>query len=245
LKKKIRIKSKTHLITAGTVADTNKERVFMITDIPIILASNSPRRRELLAQAGYNFTVIPSGCNEDTDILIPKDFVMELAARKARDVYDKVMSDTGVQDNCIVKAVDNNLHDNSTSSFIVIGSDTVVALNGRILGKPVDYDDAYNTLNSLSGQTHNVYTGVSIIYYNGNDTHISTFYENTEVTFYPMSHEEITWYLSTGDPMDKAGSYGIQTQGGLFIKEIKGDYNNVVGLPLAKVYHEINRLIGK
>lgn len=217
---------KTHLITAGTAADINKERFFMITDIPIILASNSPRRRELLAQAGYNFTVIPSGCNEDTDILIPKDFVMELAARKARDVYD-------------------NLHDKNSTPFIVIGSDTVVALNGRILGKPVDYDDAYNTLNSLSGQSHNVYTGVSIIYYNGMDTHISTFYENTEVTFYPMSHEEITWYLSTGDPMDKAGSYGIQTQGGLFIKEIKGDYNNVVGLPLAKVYHEINMLIGK
>jgi septum formation protein len=226
LKKKSRIKLKTHLITAGTAADINKERFFMITDIPIILASNSPRRRELLAQAGYNFTVIPSGCNEDTDILIPKDFVMELAARKARDVYD-------------------NLHDKNSTPFIVIGSDTVVALNGRILGKPVDYDDAYNTLNSLSGQSHNVYTGVSIIYYNGMDTHISTFYENTEVTFYPMSHEEITWYLSTGDPMDKAGSYGIQTQGGLFIKEIKGDYNNVVGLPLAKVYHEINMLIGK
>ena len=85
-----------------------------------------------------------------------------------------------------------------TQPFIVIGSDTVVALNGRILGKPVDYDDAYNTLNSLSGQTHNVYTGVSIMYYDGEKCRTKTFYENTEVTFYPMTHEEITGYLANG-----------------------------------------------
>lgn len=109
--------------------------------------------------------------------------------------------------------------------------------------KPVDYDDAYNTLNSLSGQTHNVYTGVSIMYYDGEKCRTKTFYENTEVTFYPMTHEEIVGYLATGDPFDKAGSYGIQTQGGLFVKGIKGSYDNVVGLPLSRLYHELNEML--
>lgn len=202
----------------------------MVTQIPIILASNSPRRKELLERAGYTFTVMPSDCDEATDIRFPKDMVMELAGRKAENVYKKV---------CTGHAGTEA----ETQPFIVIGSDTVVALNGRILGKPVDYDDAYNTLNSLSGQTHNVYTGVSIMYYDGEKCRTKTFYENTEVTFYPMTHEEITGYLATGDPFDKAGSYGIQTQGGLFVKEIKGSYDNVVGLPLSRLYHELNEML--
>ncbi len=202
----------------------------MVTQIPIILASNSPRRKELLERAGYTFTVMPSDCDEATDIRFPKDMVMELAGRKAENVYKKVCADRA--------GTEAEAH-----PFIVIGSDTVVALNGRILGKPVDYDDAYNTLNSLSGQTHNVYTGVSIMYYDGEKCRTKTFYENTEVTFYPMTHEEITGYLATGDPFDKAGSYGIQTQGGLFVKEIKGSYDNVVGLPLSRLYHELNEML--
>lgn len=202
----------------------------MVTQIPIILASNSPRRKELLERAGYTFTVMPSDCDESTDIRFPKDMVMELAGRKAENVYKKVCADRSGTEA-------------EAQPFIVIGSDTVVALNGRILGKPVDYDDAYNTLNSLSGQTHNVYTGVSIIYYDGEKCRTKTFYENTEVTFYPMTHEEIVGYLATGDPFDKAGSYGIQTQGGLFVKEIKGSYDNVVGLPLSRLYHELNEML--
>lgn len=202
----------------------------MVTQIPIILASNSPRRKELLERAGYTFTVMPSDCDESTDIRFPKDMVMELAGRKAENVYKKV---------CANRAGTEA----EAQPFIVIGSDTVVALNGRILGKPVDYDDAYNTLNSLSGQTHNVYTGVSIMYYDGEKCRTKTFYENTEVTFYPMTHEEITGYLATGDPFDKAGSYGIQTQGGLFVKEIRGSYDNVVGLPLSRLYHELNEML--
>lgn len=202
----------------------------MVTQIPIILASNSPRRKELLERAGYTFTVMPSDCDEATDIRFPKDMVMELAGRKAENVYKKVCADRAGTEA-------------ETQTFIVIGSDTVVALNGRILGKPVDYDDAYNTLNSLSGQTHNVYTGVSIMYYDGEKCRTKTFYENTEVTFYPMTHEEITGYLATGDPFDKAGSYGIQTQGGLFVKGIKGSYDNVVGLPLSRLYHELNEML--
>ncbi len=202
----------------------------MVTQIPIILASNSPRRKELLERAGYTFTVMPSDCDESTDIRFPKDMVMELAGRKAENVYKKVCADRAGTEA-------------EAQPFIVIGSDTVVALNGRILGKPVDYDDAYNTLNSLSGQTHNVYTGVSIMYYDGEKCRTKTFYENTEVTFYPMTHEEITGYLATGDPFDKAGSYGIQTQGGLFVKEIRGSYDNVVGLPLSRLYHELNEML--
>ena len=202
----------------------------MVTQIPIILASNSPRRKELLERAGYTFTVMPSDCDEATDIRFPKDMVMELAGRKAENVYKKVCADRA--------GTEAEAH-----PFIVIGSDTVVALNGRILGKPVDYDDAYNTLNSLSGQTQNVYTGVSIMYYDGEKCRTKTFYENTEVTFYPMTHEEIVGYLATGDPFDKAGSYGIQTQGGLFVKGIKGSYDNVVGLPLSRLYHELNEML--
>ena len=202
----------------------------MVTQIPIILASNSPRRKELLERVGYTFTVMPSDCDEATDIRFPKDMVMELAGRKAENVYKKVCTDRAGTEA-------------ETQPFIVIGSDTVVALNGRILGKPIDYDDAYNTLNSLSGQTHNVYTGVSIMYYDGEKCRTKTFYENTEVTFYPMTHEEIVGYLATGDPFDKAGSYGIQTQGGLFVKGIKGSYDNVVGLPLSRLYHELNEML--
>lgn len=206
----------------------------MITDIPIILASSSPRRQELLLQAGYHFTIQPSDCSEETDIRIPKDYVMELADRKAHNICSKELVRLSKKEHSVPQ-----------NPFLVLGADTVVALNGRILGKPVDYEDAYNTLHSLSGQTHHVYTGVSLIYYNGKKSHTRTFYECTEVSFYPMTHQEIVWYLSTKDPFDKAGSYGIQTQGGIFVKEIKGDYNNVVGLPLARVYHEIQELIIK
>lgn len=105
----------------------------MVTQIPIILASNSPRRKELLERAGYTFTVMPSDCDEATDIRFPKDMVMELAGRKAENVYKKACADRAGTEA-------------ETQPFIVIGSDTVVALNGRILGKPVDYDDAYNNV---------------------------------------------------------------------------------------------------
>ncbi len=203
----------------------------MKDDIRIILASGSPRRRELLSQAGYEYTVMVSDVDEYTETLIPKDYVMELSERKAKDICNKLMSGEFEFEKAEVGY-----------PFVVIGADTVVALNNRILGKPLDYDDAYNTLNSLAGQTHNVYTGVSLVYYNGSNMKVNTFYECTEVTFYPMTHEEIVWYLSTNEPFDKAGSYGIQGLGAKFVKSIKGDYNNVVGLPLARVYHEIESL---
>ena len=191
-----------------------------MTNIKIILASGSPRRKELLAQAGYDFDVCPSLSDEDLEPMAPSEYVMLLAKKKADEVCNRIIA----QD-------------------VVLGADTVVSLNGRILGKPYDYDDAYNTLNSLSDQTHQVYTGVCLIYVNGRAKSSSSFYEKTDVTFYPVSHDEIIQYLATNEPFDKAGSYGIQGKGGLFVKGIEGDHNNVVGLPLARVYHELEDLI--
>lgn len=199
----------------------------MITDIHIILASGSPRRKELLERAGYNFEVKVSDASEDINGKIPepKDFVIELARRKAGDVSEKEIA-------C-------RLRNDDKTPFIVIGADTVVALDDKILGKPKDKADAANMLQSLSGRSHHVYTGVSLVYYDGEKTRDKCFYECTEVVFYPMTDEEISWYVATGEPLDKAGSYGIQGKGGLFVKEICGDYNNVVGLPIARLYHEI------
>jgi septum formation protein len=111
------------------------------------------------------------------------------------------------------------------------------------LGKPYDYDDAYNTLNSLSDQTHQVFTGVCLILVETGIFRETSFFERTDVTFYPVSHQEIVEYLATDEPFDKAGSYGIQGRGGLFVRGISGDYNNVVGLPIARLYHEINNLM--
>lgn len=203
-----------------------------MTNIKIILASGSPRRKELLAQAGYDFDVCPSLSEEDLEVMAPSEYVMLLAKMKADEVCNRLITeDVGRR----VKKLPER--------FVVLGADTVVSLNGRILGKPYDYDDAYNTLNSLSDQTHQVYTGVCLIYVNGRAKSSSSFYEKTDVTFYPVSHDEIIQYLATNEPFDKAGSYGIQGKGGLFVKGIEGDYNNVVGLPLARVYHELEELV--
>ena len=195
-----------------------------MTNIKIILASGSPRRKELLTQAGYDFDVCPSLSEEDLEVMAAK--------MKADEVCNRIIAeDVGRRAKKLPE------------KFVILGADTVVSLNGRILGKPYDYDDAYNTLNSLSDQTHQVYTGVCLIYVEGRAKTSSSFFEKTDVTFYPVSHEEIIQYLATNEPFDKAGSYGIQGKGGLFVKEINGDYNNVVGLPLARVYHEIETLI--
>ncbi len=153
---------------------------------------------------------IPSP-DEDLEPMAPSEYVMLLAKKKAdEDVQQGPSPD-------IVRRVKK-----LPERFVVLGADTVVSLNGRILGKPYDFDDAYNTLNSLSDQTHQVYTGVCLIYVNGRAKSSSSFYEKTDVTFYPVSHDEIIQYLATNEPFDKAGSYGIQGKGGLFVKGIDG-----------------------
>ena len=185
----------------------------------MILASASPRRRELLEQGGIPFTVIPSQAEEKLTTTQPGLAVEELSYLKCSDIYEK-----------------------STEDAVVIGADTVVASEGKILGKPSSKEDAVKMLQSLQGKAHEVYTGVTIMVREGEENRKKTFHEKTKVVFYPMSEEEIRSYVDTGEPMDKAGAYGIQGKSAIFIKEINGDYNNVVGLPLARLYQELKNM---
>lgn len=177
---------------------------------PIILASASPRRRELLAQAGFNFEVIPAHVNEDVlpgeD---PKTYVVRLARDKAEAVYGQLR----------------------VPEAIVIGADTTVTIDGHILAKPEDARDAARMLRKLSGRTHQVITAVAIASALGTDASA----EVTSVEFLRLSDEEITAYVATGEPMDKAGAYGIQGYAARWIPRIEGCYFNVVGLPIARV----------
>ena len=186
----------------------------------IVLASQSPRRRELLDRAGFLFEVIPSDRDEIITKTIPSEVVCELSYQKAMDVYENLAN----QEN-----------------YLVIGADTVVASEGEILGKPKSKQEAYDMLKKLAGKDHEVYTGVTFVY-NEDVLKSHTFFECTRVTFYPMTDKEINDYIKTGDPMDKAGAYGIQGPCGIYIEKIDGDYNNVVGLPIARVYQELKEL---
>lgn len=185
----------------------------------IILASASPRRRELLEQGGIPFMVIPSQAEEKITMTQPGLAVEELSYLKCCDIYEKLDEDV-----------------------VVIGADTVVASEDKILGKPSSKEDAVKMLQSLQGKAHEVYTGVTIMIREGEKKRKKTFHEKTKVVFYSMSEEEIRSYVDTGEPMDKAGAYGIQGKSAVFIKEISGDYNNVVGLPLARLYQELKNM---
>ncbi len=199
----------------------------------VILASASPRRRELLTQIVPDFEVIPSEGEEIITKEDPPQIVMELAAQKAESVAQKLSAQK-------LTARKDETAD-SDDEMLIIGADTIVVLDGQILGKPVDEADACRMLRALSGNTHQVYTGVCLILMlpGTGEYSLRTFYEKTDVTFYPMTEEEIRDYIETGDPMDKAGAYGIQSGCGKYIRGINGDYNNVVGLPVARLFHEI------
>lgn len=180
----------------------------------IILASGSPRRKEILENAGFDFCVRVADVDEVLpDGISPHKAVLYLSKLK----------------NSAVKCNDDE---------IVVSADTVVACDGEILGKPSDKSDAVRMLKMLSGRTHSVFTGVCI---NGNGK-ICNFFEETKVTFYPLSDAEIDDYVNTVEPLDKAGAYGIQGLGALFVKKIDGDYLNVVGLPLARLAREIKKI---
>lgn len=180
----------------------------------IILASNSPRRRELLSLAGIEYTVIPSGCDEILPEKIkPALAVEELARQKAEDVSSRYPDE------------------------LIIAADTVVALGDTILGKPEDDEDAFRMLSSLSGKIHTVYTGVCIM--TKDKTEI--FHSATDVEFYKLTEKEIWDYINTKEPNDKAGAYGIQGKGSLLVKGISGDYFNVVGLPLAETVRYLKK----
>ena len=173
----------------------------------IILASASPRRKELLTLAGVNFTVEVADADETLeDGVTPDEAVKQLAEIKARAVFEQ--------------------HADS----IVIGADTVVAVDDKILGKPKNYEEANEMLNLLSGRKHFVFTGVCLM----SQEKTTVFCQKTAVEFYPLSQNEIDEYIASNDCYDKAGGYGIQTNGCVLVKGIEGDYFNVVGLPVAE-----------
>lgn len=187
-----------------------------------ILASASPRRRELLTQAGFTFTVAPSDVEERITKTVPFEVVTELASQKALNVFSSLSAE-----------------EENTGGVTVIGADTVVVYNGEILGKPADEDEALAMLSMLSDRTHQVYTGVALVSGDRKQPDVRTFYECTDVSFYPISREDLERYVRSGDPLDKAGAYGIQGPFAIHVKEIHGDYNNVVGLPIARLYREL------
>lgn len=188
----------------------------------IVLASASPRRRQLLEQVGIPHRVYPSQVEEVVTSTIPSRVVEELSEQKCADVLERVPEGT-----------------------LVLGADTVVAFEGRILGKPSDEEEAFRMLDMLQGNTHQVYTGVTMMEKRNGRTYRETFHACTDVTFYPVSHEELRAYIATGEPMDKAGAYGIQGSFAAFVQGIRGDYNNVVGLPAAAVYQRLKKFPGR
>ncbi|BCB04996.1 Maf family protein [Bacillus sp. KH172YL63] len=174
----------------------------------LILASQSPRRKELLQQIQLSFSVISSAVEETfSPDLLPHEAVMYLARKKAKDISQH------------------------HPEHYVIGSDTVVTKDGKILGKPESKEEAKEMLSMLSGSDHEVFTGVAIIH--GDVEEI--FYEKTDVTFWELTAQEIDEYIASEEPFDKAGSYGIQGIGAKFVKSIKGDYFSVVGLPISRL----------
>ncbi|MBE4908145.1 septum formation inhibitor Maf [Bacillus luteolus] len=181
----------------------------------LILASGSPRRKELLNNLQTPFEISVSDIEEVVDPqLVPEQVVMSLAEQKARDVAKKYPND------------------------FVLGADTIVVYDHQILGKPKDKQESYTMLKLLSGQVHEVLTGVAIIV--GEDA--VTFFERTEVEFWELTDEEIWKYINSGEPADKAGSYGIQELGSVLVKRISGDYFSVVGLPISRTIRELQKL---
>lgn len=188
--------------------------------LKIVLASASERRQELLNRLVENFTIIVSEFDESLvefqgDL---SEYVENIALGKAKDVVDKVKQDA-----------------------IIIAADTIVTLENDILGKPKDKDDAFRMLKMLSGRVHKVYSGLVLI--NTSNGRVIKTSLATEVKFSSLTDEEIIKYINSGEPLDKAGAYGIQGKGGIFVEEIRGCYYNVVGLPLNKLKYMLNEII--
>ncbi|MBQ8184202.1 MAG: septum formation protein Maf [Lachnospiraceae bacterium] len=187
----------------------------------IILASASPRRKELLGLLNTEFQIFPAVGEEVLTTSDPARAVQELSGQKAREVACRIFAET-------------------EGEVLVIGADTVVALDGEILGKPGSLEEAFSMIEKLQGRTHSVFTGVTVI-----DRDVSgqersrTFAEETFVTVSPMTETQIWTYVNRGESLDKAGAYGIQGVFGAFVESIQGDYNNVVGLPVSRLYREL------
>lgn len=175
----------------------------------LILASESPRRRELMTMLGLDFSIITSHVIERSpEHAMPQDYVCELARQKAQAVFDTHPDD------------------------IVVGADTVVYLDGDILGKPHTPENAKRFLTRMQGRMHTVYTGLAVL----SPKRVDIRHCCTDVTFASMTAHEIDWYVSTGEPLDKAGAYGVQGPGGIFVEKIDGNYFNVIGMPLPLLY---------
>lgn len=197
-----------------------------------ILASASPRRRELLHQMGLEFEVIPSHNLESSDKTNPGEFVMDLAANKACDIFEQAVLPT--------------FWEREEDKACVIGADTIVVCDGEILGKPKDREDAARMIRLLQGREHEVLTGVAVVWadkgsdgVNGQPAYMTAFSIETTVYVNPMEEAEIAAYLATGEADDKAGAYGIQGAFGIYIDGIAGDYYNVVGLPISALYRTL------
>ena len=205
----------------------------------VILASASPRRKELLSNIYSEFEVIPSTVEENIEFTNVEDYVKELAYIKAMDVFEMIKSSA-------------NANASEENELLVIGADTIVYNDGKVLGKPKDEEDAKKMIRSLAGKKHQVYTGVCLIS-NGkvdsdeasgmDDLVVQKFYSKTDVYVDDITDKEIADYVATGDPLDKAGSYGIQGVFSKHIRKIDGDYFNVVGLPVNEIYRHLDGLL--
>ena len=182
----------------------------------LVLASSSVNRRKILERAGIAFDWIASNADETAAGLSPEALVLELSKRKLEAVLPRC-----------------------APPDVVVAADTVASIGGEILGKPHDAAEASRFLHLLSGRTHVVYTGVSIAFAGKR----AAFCETTDVTFYPLSEQEIDTYVASGEPFGKAGAYGIQGPAVLFVERICGDYNNIFGLPAARLMREIRALM--
>jgi septum formation protein len=191
----------------------------------LILASTSPRRKELLQRLGLKFTVIPSQAEENDLPGAPEEKARTLALLKAEAVASRL---TGPSEPCC-------------TSGIIIGADTMVVLDGRVLGKPKDEQEAREMLGHLSGHTHRVITGLALI--NTQSGHRIVESVESKVSFRPLSGEEIDSYIATREPMDKAGAYGIQERGGDFVTQVQGCYTNVVGLPVSCLLKSLEKIL--
>ena len=197
----------------------------------IVLASASPRRSELLQQAGMDFIVIPSKGEEIVTSTHPAEVVEELSLQKAQEVAERILSGKEIL----------------VSDFsVVIGADTVVAADHKILGKPADRAEARKMITLLQGNIHQVYTGVTLIVKDAKgNIRTRTFNECTDVDVCEMTYEEVEKYISTPEPYDKAGAYGIQGSFGIYIRGIRGCYYNVVGLPISRLCHELKDMLAQ
>lgn len=217
-------------------------------NVRLVLASASPRRRELLSQIGLEFTVMPSTKEENAKATEAGALVQELSRQKAADIWKQLSGGQGQnpdanqgqnpdtdQKQISEETQAPNLNGKRQPELLVIGADTVVCCEGKILGKPHSREAAVEMLTALQGRSHEVYTGVTLYHQRGT----VTFFECTQVEFYPMTEAEISDYIDSKEPMDKAGAYGIQGLGARFVKGIRGDYNNVVGLPVGRLYQEL------